>query len=119
MRQATITSVLALCLLSGACSREEKATPGGAPAQAGDAPSAPAAAAYSGHDYTCTDGSQVHALLAAGNLVVSIGGQSHTLSPSEGSSGANYSGEGITFIPQGDEAMLARDGASMGRCTAQ
>jgi len=125
MRYAKTFCVLTLFLLSGACSREEGAAPPGASpaagpaAEAADSGSPAVAAANAGHDYACADGSQINARLDHGNIALSLGGQTLTLSPVQGASGAQYAGGGVTFIAQGEQAMLSRDGARPVRCTAK
>ena len=126
-------AILGLVTLSAlGCSRREEAA---APA-AGAAPAAPAAASepsaaapaaepdvsaapakpYTGYDYTCADGLSFNAKLDKGNAMVTIDGKTSTLTPSAGGSGAQYTGEGLTFIARGDEATLARDGQAPQSC---
>jgi membrane-bound inhibitor of C-type lysozyme len=138
MRFPVVTVVLALSVLCFACSREEAkppaATTPAAPAEpapaAAPAPpteaaappteaAAPVVSAADGHDYTCDDGFAFNARIDKGDAVVTYEGTSKTLKPAEGSSGAHFAGEGVTFIAQGNEAMLLRDGEKVRHCTAK
>jgi membrane-bound inhibitor of C-type lysozyme len=47
---------------------------------------------------------------------VTIDGKTATLSPAAGAAGAQYSGDGLTFIARGDEAVLVRDGQAPQTC---
>ncbi len=120
MRPGTLVCILALCVTCGACSREEgEQAPG--PDSQGASPESgalPAPAAYSGHDYRCSDGVELNARIDKGNIVLRMRGQTLTLSPTEGASGANYSGEGVSFLAQGGQAMLVREGEKAVTCTA-
>lgn len=121
--------VLALVALSVlACSRKEEAaapaTSGAAePAAAATAPepevSAAPPAPYTGFDYACADGVSFNAKLDKGNALVTIDGKTAILTPVEGALGAQYAGEGLTFIARGDEAMLVRDGQPPQSCKAK
>ena len=125
MRHATPACILAICLVSGACSREEAApAPGATDSGAAAAPaigagSPPAPAGNRGHAYACSDGSTLNARVDKGKIVLGIDGQTLTLSPTPGASGARYSGEGISFLAQGEQAVFAREGQKPLTCTAK
>jgi membrane-bound inhibitor of C-type lysozyme len=147
MRTVAVSSLLVLCLFATGCQKKENAAaaPGAASEAAAPAPAptptpAPAAAeseaamppvsepapgasaaptVNNGHDYTCDDGAKLNAKVENGTIVLTVDGKAQTLKPTEGAYGANYSGDGLTFIAQGDHAMLARDGQKPSNCTAQ
>jgi membrane-bound inhibitor of C-type lysozyme len=127
MRSIVASSLLVLCLYATGCSRSGEApTPPAAEPEAAVPPvsePAPSAATEpavnNGHDYTCEDGVKLNAKIDNGTIVLTVDGKAQTLKPTEGAYGANYSGEGVTFIAQGEHAMLARDGQKPSNCTAQ
>jgi len=128
-------SLTGLCLaglLALACSRaDEKAAPAAAPAAApeaaaatpteGEAAPAPvsAAAPYAGENYVCPDGVKFNARLDKGNMALTLDGKTVTLAPTEGSYAANYSGEGVSLVAQGDHALLTRDGKATEDCKTE
>jgi len=125
MRHGFAWIVLALSLLPVACSREEGA---GAPTVTDspqpatppdDAGAPPASSGNDGHDYACADGFAFNARIDKGNAIVTFDGQKLTLAAMEGASDARFSGEGTTFIAQGNHAMLLRDGEKTRTCTAR
>jgi membrane-bound inhibitor of C-type lysozyme len=118
MRLKSIVFASTLCLAM-ACSRgEESQTAMPADDAAGAGQQVASAAPYVGHDYTCADGLTFNARMAQGNAVITLEGKTLTLSPVAGSFGAQYEGEGVTFIARGNEAMFSRDGA-LQTCKAQ
>ena len=130
MRTFAVSSLLVLCVYATGCSRNEQAAPAApaaaadseaaAPAAAEPAPvSAPAPAENNGHDYTCEDGVKLNAKVQNGTIVLTVDGKAQTLTPTQGAFGANYSAEGVTFLAEGDHAMLMRDGQKPSNCTAQ
>jgi membrane-bound inhibitor of C-type lysozyme len=132
MRLSFAPTIVVLSLLAVGCSREEHAkppVPADAVAPVSPAapvePAAPAAPAIvipagnDGHDYGCDDGISFNARIDKGDAVVTLDGQTTTLHPVEGASGAQYGGEGLTYIAQGAEAMLVRDGQKTLHCTAK
>ena len=122
-------SLLVVCLFAMGCSRKEEAAAPAAPAAEPEAATPPvsepapgasvAPSVNNGHDYTCDDGAKLNAKVENGTIVLTIDGKTQTLTPTQGTYGANYSGEGLTFIAQGEHAMLARDGQKPSNCTAQ
>jgi membrane-bound inhibitor of C-type lysozyme len=130
MRHGWIPTLALVALSALACSRsEDAATPaaGVAPAPQGEAAAAAAPAPepevsaappapYTGYDYTCADGVTFNAKLDKGNALVTIDGKTATLTPASGASGAQYTGEGLTFTARGDEATIARDGETPKSC---
>ncbi len=130
MRRLSLVLV-GLCL-AVACSRGDEAegnaaTGAAAPAPAAASPAEPASApgaaappaAYTGYDYACGDGLSFHARMDRGNAIVTLEGKTITLAPVEGAFGAQYAGEGVTFIARGDEAMLSREDGALLTCKAQ
>ena len=130
MRRLSIV-VVGLCV-AVACSRGDEAEGGAATGTAAPAPAAaasaepanaPEAAAppapYTGYDYACGDGRSFHARMEQGNAVVTLEGKTLTLVPVEGAFGAQYAGEGVTFIARGEEAMLSREDGVLLTCKAQ
>ncbi len=111
--RAPLCTVLILALLSAACSRDEDAP--APPASRGEAGTP---AATGGHTYTCPDGFTFTVRIDKGNAIVSAGGQSLTLPPVEGASGAHYAHEGVRVLVQGDEATYMKNGEATRRCTA-
>ena len=140
MKRAALTglSLTGLCLagmLALACSRADEkaastAAPAAAPAAAPEAAAAatdseaapaPVSAAkpYAGDDYVCPDGVKFNARLDKGNLALTLDGKTLNLTPTEGSYAANYSGEGVTLVAQGDHALLTREGQPTQDCKTQ
>jgi membrane-bound inhibitor of C-type lysozyme len=136
MRHPWISTVVLVALSTFGCSRSEKAEApaAGAAEPAAAAPAAePAAAApaaepevsaappapYNGFDYACADGVSFNAKIDKGNALLTIDGKTATLTPVAGAVGAQYAGEGLTFIARGDEAMLVRDGQAPQSCKAK
>lgn len=125
MRSTILSSLAASGLLLIACSRAEEtkpeaAAPSPAPAAAVSEPAPqPAPAEYVGFDYLCPDGVKLNARLDQGNMAVTVDGKTSTLSPTPGAAGAHYSGEGIIFIAQGEQAMFAREGEPPRTCKAE
>jgi membrane-bound inhibitor of C-type lysozyme len=117
MRLVSIVLASTLCL-AVACSRGEESQTS-MPAEGAEGSGQQVAAApYAGHDYTCADGLTFNARMAQGNAVITLEGKTLTLSPVAGSFGAQYEGEGVTFIARGNEAMFSRNGA-LQTCKAQ
>ena len=128
MRHGWIPTLALVALSALACSRsEEAAAPAAAAESEPAAAAAPAAAVepevsaappapYTGYDYTCADGVTFNAKLDKGNALVTIDGKTSTLTPASGASGAQYTGEGLTFTARGDEATLVRDGETPKSC---
>jgi membrane-bound inhibitor of C-type lysozyme len=121
MRHPWISTVVLVALSAVGCSRSEKAeAPAAEPAAAapGAEPEVSAAppAPYSGFDYACADGATFNAKIDKGNAIVTIDGKTATLTPVPGAAGAQYAGEGLTFIARGNEAMLVRDGQAPQSC---
>ena len=132
MKILTASTLLALCLYATGCSRNEQAPPAAAADSAAAAPeaaapaasepapvSAPAPMVNNGHDYTCEDGVKLNAKVQNGTIVLTMDGKAQTLTPTPGAYGANYSAEGVTFLAEGDHAMLMREGQKPANCTAQ
>ena len=111
--------LLGLTLSLGlACSRGDDAE-GAAPDAAASADAAPVSAPYAGHDYACSDGLTFNARMAGGNALLTLEGKTYTLSPVAGAAGAQYSGEDLLFMPQGNEARLQRAGGTLLSCQAK
>lgn len=81
-----------------------------------DATTAAAATPYAGFDYTCTDGVKFNARIDRGDVVLNIDSKEYRLPADTNTSGAHYTGEGITFIAQGKEATLIRSGENARSC---
>ncbi|HMN43332.1 MAG TPA: MliC family protein [Povalibacter sp.] len=109
MRYIIALPVLSLLALT-ACERKQ--------ADNAAADSAAVPAANAGFDYTCTDGVKFNARIDRGNVVLTIDGKTLTLPPDTNTSGAHYSGEGVTFVASGRDATLIRDGENARSCSA-
>ena len=131
MRNFVVSLALVTAALAVGCSRSEKAdasassaaapAENAAPAESG-APTEPVSAApakpYAGIDYDCGGGTSFNAKLDKGNALVTLDGKTATLAPSSGI-GAMYAGEGLTYIPRGEEATLIKDGQAPQNCKAK
>ena len=130
MRNFVVPLALIAAGFAFGCSRSEKADSAAAPAASaespapaeGAAPSEPVSAApakpYAGVDYECGGGVSFNAKLDKGNALVTIDGKTATLSPASGI-GSMYAGEGLTYIPNGAEATLIKDGQAPQSCKAK
>src|SRR5262245_671682 len=118
----TPTALIVSVLLVFACSRGEDA-PGAAapadPAAEGAASETPQAAGDGSRSYLCSGGLAFNARIENGNALITMEGKTLTLEPVEGAVGAHYAGEGIAFVSQGDDALLARAGGAPLRCKAE
>jgi membrane-bound inhibitor of C-type lysozyme len=116
MRSSAAPRLLAALLCAAAplfgCSREEAPT-----ARQGDVPAV--ASGNPGHDYRCDDGLAFHARMERGNAILRLGDETLTLTPTEGASGAHFSGGGVTFIALGEEALFLRAGEKTRHCAAK
>jgi len=124
MRRVLVSLVLVSGTLALGCSRSEQTNAAPAPAESA-APAAPAepvsaapAKPYTGVDYDCGGGVSFNAKLDKGNALVTIDGKTVTLNASSGI-GAMYAGEGLTYIPNGEEATLIKDGQAPQTCKAK
>jgi membrane-bound inhibitor of C-type lysozyme len=127
MRLVFVLAVTAACLAL-ACSGEEE--PGAstkvAPAvgdpgvrlQTPPVGAAPLPAAGD-HDYACADGTTFRVRISEGDAVMTLQGNTLKLEHSEQAAGAQYAGEGVVYVAQGNEAVLERAGAAPVRCTAK
>jgi membrane-bound inhibitor of C-type lysozyme len=77
-----------------------------------------AVSAGPGRSYTCTDGTTFDVRIGEDDAVVTLQGNTLKLEHME-AEGAIYSGEGVTYSVQGEEATLTRAGAPAVRCTPQ
>jgi len=125
MRKFVVPLALVTAVLAFGCSRSEKAEAPAAPAAPpgeGGAPAEPVSAApakpYAGIDYDCGSGVSFNAKLDKGNALVTIDGKTATLAPASGV-GSMYAGEGLTYIPNGAEATLIREGQAPQSCKAK
>jgi hypothetical protein len=118
MRLAFVLVITVPCLVL-ACSGEEdrKASSTATPA-VGDPGRSEPGSANPGRDYACTDGTTFHARILEDDAVVTLQGNTLKLEHNE-AEGALYSGEGVTFGVQGNEATLTRAGSPAVRCTVK
>ena len=121
MLQRVAPIALTVCMIAFGCSKSEEASapaasetaePVAAAPELAPGP-APMPAANNGFDYACADGVGFNAKIDKGNALLTIDGKTATLAPVEGALGAQFAGEGLTFIARGDEAMLVRDGKTL------
>lgn len=121
MRLAWILAITALCLVPACSGEEEPGASRTAPPAVGDPGTRlPAVGAASPERaYTCSDGTSFSARIERENAVVTLQGNTLKLAHSEQAAGPQYSGEGVTYIVRGNDAILERAGAAPVQCTGK
>ena len=120
MRLAWILAITSSCLLT-ACSEQKRGASSEAPPAVGDPGSRlpPVAAGNPEREYTCTDGTTFHVRIEEEDAVVTLQGNTLKLDYSQQAAGPQYSGEGVTYVVQGNDAILERAGSPAVRCTGK
>jgi membrane-bound inhibitor of C-type lysozyme len=121
MRLAWILAITVLCLVPACSGEEEPGASATAPPAVGDPGTRlPAVGAASPERaYTCADGTSFSARIEREHAVVTLQENTFELAHSEQAAGPQYSGEGITYLVQGNDAILERAGAPAVRCSGK
>jgi hypothetical protein len=120
MRLAWLLVITVSCLLT-ACSEQKRGASSETPPAVGDPGTRlpQVGAASPEREYTCTDGTTFRARIEQEDAIVTLQGNTLKLDYSQQAAGPQYSGEGVTYVVQGNDAILERAGAPAVRCTGK
>ena len=120
MRLAWLLAIAASCLVP-ACSEDKRGASSETPPSVGDPGTRlpPVAAGHPERDYACADGTTFHVRIEEEDAVVTLQGNTLKLDYSLQAAGPTYAGEGVTYVVQGNDAILQRAGAPAVRCTGR
>ena len=119
MRHVFLLTILVSCTALACSNDERKASQSVTPAVGDPGRAEPGSGVNPKRDYACTDGTTFSARITDDDAVVTLQGNTLKLEYAQKGGGTQYTGEGVTYVPQGNEAVLMRAGAATVRCTAK